>query len=376
MTTPADIICFAKDWSEPATSVNHVMTELARRHRVLWINSIGMRSAKLTSAGDWKKIFRKLRSLFRGIQRPHENIRVVTPIVIPLARPLIQRFNRTLLRWAVRRAARQWGLSRPQLWIFQPNAVDYIGDFDESRVVYYCVDDFAGFTYLNADFIRRKDAELTQRADIVFVTAKKLLHDKAGQNKRVHLIPHGVNHALFAGQTEIPADIAGLARPRIGFYGNLYDWVDQDLLAAIARARPAWTFILIGKIMSDVSALQLPNIHLLGARPYEQLPAYCRAFDVGLIPYKTSDPRMQSVNPLKLREYLAAGIPAISVDLPEVRAVGGDVRLAGTADEFIAQIEAVLAEDSPAHRRQRSDSMLAETWAGRVQEIERLLANV
>ena len=83
MNALVDIICFAKDWNEPATSVNHVMTELAQRHRVLWINSIGMRSAKLTSAGDWKKIFRKLRGLFRGIQRPHDNIRVVTPVVIP-----------------------------------------------------------------------------------------------------------------------------------------------------------------------------------------------------------------------------------------------------------------------------------------------------
>lgn len=378
MTAPADIICFAKDWNEPATSVNHVMAELAQRHRVLWINSIGMRRAKLSSTGDWNKIFRKLRDLFRGIQRPQENIRVVTPLVIPLPdRPWAQRCNRALVRWVVRRVAREWGLRRPQLWIFQPNAMDYIGSFDESLVVYYCVDDFAGFTYLNADFIRDKDAELTRRADIVFVTARKLLSDKFTANKRVYLIPHGVNHARFAAAHPVPADIAGLPRPVIGFYGNLYDWVDQQLIADIAAARPSWSFVLIGKIMSDIATLQrFPNIHLLGSRPFADLPAYCKGFDAGLIPYRTADPRMQSVNPLKLREYLAAGLAVVSVDLPEIRGVSEGIRLAHTATEFIEQIEAALAGDSIIARQQRSLAMRTETWAARVEIIERLLSDM
>ena len=379
---PADIICFAKDWNEPATSVNHVMQELSRRHRVLWINSIAMRNANLGSASDWKKIFRKLRSLFRGTIYISDNLRALTPIVIPLpGKRWAQRINRWLLWTVVRRAARTWGLRHPQLWIFQPNAVEYLGSFDESAVIYYCVDDFSGFSYLKAEFIAQKDRELTARADIIFVTARKLLADKQALNPHVHLIPHGVNQAAFAAalsdNLSVAPELVGLPRPIIGFYGNLYDWVDQDLLAALAKARSGWSFVIIGKIMSDVTTLQqCPNIRLLGPRPYSDLPAYCKGFDVGIIPYKTADPRMQSVNPLKLREYLAAGLPVVSVDLPEVRGVSDDVRIAHNTEEFIRQIEFAVARNSTADRQRRSRAMLEETWTARVETIERHLADL
>ncbi len=376
------IICFAKDWHEPKTSVNHVMEELAKTHRILWVNSIAMRSANFASARDWKKIFRKLRTLFRGMQQPLPNLRVFTPLVIPLPNSrLAQAINRRLLRWGINRAAKRWGLQRPQLWIFQPNAVDFIGEFHESLVVYYCVDDFSGFSYLNAKLMRQKEQNLTARANVVFVTARKLLDQKLAQNPHTYLVPHAVNHELFAQalvpDCVVPVELQRLPRPIIGYYGNLYDWVDQELLAALAQARPAWSFVLVGKIMSEVSVLQAQrNIHLLGPRSYEELPAYCKGFDVGIIPYKTADPRMQSVNPLKLREYLAAGLPVVSVDLPEVHNVCADVRVAHTVAEFLQQIEAALAQNSSADRCRRSQAMLTETWSARMATIEQHLANL
>ena len=106
---PADIICFAKDWNEPKTSNNHVMEELAKRHRVLWVNSIATRAPKLGSANDLKKIFRKIRSWLRGVQIAHDNLRVLTPIVFPFPRStLAQRLNIWVAGRMVRRAARHW----------------------------------------------------------------------------------------------------------------------------------------------------------------------------------------------------------------------------------------------------------------------------
>lgn len=363
MAYSSDIIAFCKDWNEPKTSNNHVLEELANRHRVLWINSITTRAPNLGSAHDLQKIGRKIRSWLAGIQIVHDRLRVLTPVVLPLPRSrLAQRFNRWLTGALVRRAARRWGFRQPQLWIFPPNAVDYVGQFGESKVIYYCVDEWSQFNHLNTEFILAKERELLAKADAVFVVSQKLLEKHPG----AHLIPHGVNFDLFAAPGPVAPDLP--APPVIGFYGNLYDWVDQDLLAGMARLRPQWNFVLIGKIMTDISRLQLPNIHILGPRPYEALPAYCRGFAIGIIPYKLTDPRMQSVNPLKLREYLAAGLPVVSVDIPEVR--GLPVRLAQTPEEFVAKIEEAL-HDTTDYR----ETVRHESWTARVAEIERILAS-
>jgi glycosyltransferase involved in cell wall biosynthesis len=374
-----DIICFSKDWHEPKTSNHHVMETLARTHRVLWVNSIATRSPNLASGNDLKKIARKVRSWFRGVERVSANLRVITPVVLPLpGSPAAQAINRFLVLWAVHRAARRWRLIRPQLWLFLPNAVDYAGSFDESAVVYYCVDEWSQFTHINGAFIREKEDRLLRRADVVFVVSAALAESKTASSRPPHIVRHGVDHALFARALEQgfePApEFRGLPRPVVGFTGSLYDWVDQDLIADMARRRPDWSFVLVGKIMTDVAALrQAPNIHLLGNKPHAELPRYCRGFDVGIIPYRLGDPRMQSVNPLKLREYLASGLPVVTVDLPEARQVDADAFIAAGADGFIAAIEQAIRADSPDRRRARSDRMRSESWEARVADIERVL---
>ena len=386
---PADIICFAKDWNEPKTSNNHVMEELAKRHRVLWVNSVATRTPSLTSGNDLKKIVRKVREWFRGATIIHERLRVFTPVSLPLPHSrLAQALNRWLVCFSVRRVAGRWGFHAPQFWTFLPNVGDLVGRLGESQVIYYCTDEWTGFTHLNPGYVRQKELELLQKADIVFVTSQKLYDSKRPHNAGIHLMPHGVNRALFAQAlaAAVPAapEPAVLPQPVLGFYGNLYDWVDQELLAAIARARPTWSLVLIGKLMTDVATLRAcPNIHLLGARPYAQLPAYCKSFAVGLIPYKTTDPRMLTVNPLKLREYLAAGLPVVSVEMPEVRhlvAAGQitptDVSIATGPVEFIQRIEAMLAADSPLARQRRSDLMELESWTARVAQMENILVKI
>jgi len=164
----------------------------------------------------------------------------------------------------------------------------------------------------------------------------------------------------------VPADVAALPGPIIGFYGTLQDWVDYDLLALIARRHPGWSVVLIGQALADVSALTgLPNVHLLGRRPHAELPAYCKAFDVGLIPYRI-DERMAFVNPIKLREYLSAGVAVVSTAVPEVQRYAHAATVAEDHEGFIAGIEAALASDSPAARRARSDAMAGESWSARV----------
>jgi glycosyltransferase involved in cell wall biosynthesis len=113
----------------------------------------------------------------------------------------------------------------------------------------------------------------------------------------------------------------------------------------------------------------LPNVHRLGQKPYALLPAYCRGFDVGIIPFRKSDLTLRA-NPLKLREYLAAGLPVVSTSLPEVARYRGLVHLAEGTDGFTQAIARALGERSPASDRARAAAMEAESWEARVAEIE------
>ena len=142
----------------------------------------------------------------------------------------------------------------------------------------------------------------------------------------------------------------------------------------MALARSRWSFVLVGKQTTGLSAVRgLPNVHLLGQKRYTLLPAYCRGFDVGIIPFRTSDLTLRA-NPLKLREYLAAGLPVVSTPLPEVARYGPLVHLAEGAPAFIQAIAAALGERSPALDRTRSSAMESESWEARVAEIERHIA--
>jgi glycosyltransferase involved in cell wall biosynthesis len=368
------IICFAKDWSEDPTSNNHVMVELARHNRVLWLNSIATRAPKLGSGRDLKKIFTKIAGFLRGPRRVRENLWVYTPLVLPLPHSRMAVWiNRRILQLTLRLVRRELRMKEFQLWTFLPTAGDYVGKRGESLVVYYCVDEWSGFNYVNGDRVARAEEALCRRADIVFATAQSLVDKRRAWNRETHLARHGVDRALFAGALEpatpIPSDIASLPRPIIGFYGTLQDWVDLDLIAYLANRHPDWSIVLIGKPMADLSRLaEFPNIHVLGRRPHDQLPGYCKTFSVGIIPYVVND-RIRHVNPIKLREYLSAGLPVVSVAIPEVELLSQHCAVTNDYQQFTSAIELALRDDKPELRRRRSEAMASETWEQRVREL-------
>ena len=371
------IICFAHDWNGDPTSKTHIMRILSEKNRILWVDSIGMRRPTV-SGRDARRLARKLRQITRGLVTVNPNLHVASPLVLPLPGvPGVDRLNATLLSASLRYFARRAGLTRPIVWTFMPTTVGLLGRLGESRVIYHCVDEYSAFAGVPREALRRMEAELVRRADLVLASSETLAEARRRVNPRTFFVSHGVDVAHFSRALDPalprPADVAGLARPVIGFFGLLAEWIDLELLAAIARRRPHWTLLLLGKATVDTGALRaLPNVRLLGQKPYAALPAYCRAFDVGLIPFRIDELTVRA-NPLKLREYLAAGLPVVSTDLPEVRKYAGLVRLAAGPEGFIEAIEAALADRNEPADRARVAAMQSESWEARVEQISELL---
>jgi glycosyltransferase involved in cell wall biosynthesis len=370
-----DLLCFSHDWSGDPLSKNHLMRVLSRHNRVLWINSIGYRTPTASKA-DLSRAFKKLAAAMEPIKEVEPNIFVLNPLAIPAyGRANIREFNRHFLRWQVKRAMRRLKFSRPINFVFNPPAAVIAGALNEEKLIYYCVDEHLAFTGVAARSLAEMEEQLCRRADLVIVTADKLFESKSRFNPHTYLVRHGVDFTHFRRaldpSTKVPEELANLPRPVIGFHGLIADWVDIEMLAHIAEAFSEGSLVLVGKTTTDVSLLaRLPNVHLLGRKPYAELPVYCKGFDVALNPFRMNELTLNS-NPLKVREYLAAGLPVVSTPVPEVIRMNC-CRIAASNDEFVQEIERAL--ENPGPIAARSELMQSESWEAKVDELRRCFA--
>ena len=366
------ILCFGSGYDAPPTSKHHVMHLLAERNTVLWVNYHGSR-APTARASDLAHMARKLREVAGGLKEARENLYVLTPLVIPLpGSGWVRRLNRRLLVGRIRAALARVGRGPVQVWSFTPDIGYLLGRFGEEKVLYYCVDDHASFTGYDREQVLRDEADLCRRADLVVTTASALQKAKAPLNPNTILVSHGVDYAHFSRAVRedlpVPEDLKDIPHPILGFFGLIRDWVDLDLLAAVARLRPDWHIVLIGDSTVDLARLRdVPNVHLLGRRPYADLPAYCKRFDVGLIPFKINA-LTEAVNPIKLREYLAAGLPVVSTPLPEVMGSKQGVEIADTPEATVSAVESCLARGRETPQA-RAQAMACEDWLHKVEWI-------
>jgi glycosyltransferase involved in cell wall biosynthesis len=402
----ARIVAFTKDWSDVPTCTTHVLRGMSAERWVLWINSIGMRRPSLARSSDIKRLRRRVVDGFGRAKHVGGLLRVLSPLAVPGARSGPGRWlNRLILRNLIARELADMGRGPVEYWCFLPNAVDLLpgrskAEGRASKVVYYCVDDWSEFTQYDTAWLAQKERQMLARADVVFTPSRYLqekcektlraLRESGGERQSadyrlqtadhrlqtaVYYTPHGVEYAKFAAATgdavSVPQDMAGLPRPVVGFYGNLYPWIDFGLIEGLARARPQMSFVLIGQVYCDVSALQrCANVHVLGRREHAVLPAYCKAFDAAMIPYRIDDPRMQSVNPVKAKELLAAGVPVVSADIPEMRGYGGDVLLCHAQDEWLAALDRQVARKD---RAAISERVTCEDWAEKVRQLRQIV---
>ena len=336
----------------------------------------------------------------RGLRQVEQNVWAWTPWVlihdiVALKRPAIERLNMRLVRRGLEAALRRIGIAdSPELvlWIFHPYQVEYLQLLSPALRVYECWDDHQEFSAPKANpALRRWLGDLEQRiceeADLVLATSAALAKKMSAIHSNVMMVPNGVdfehfNAAAPTGQYK-PVTSRG-DPPRIGFVGKINEKLDLPLLDTISARRPEWTFIIVGpfdgqrELRSSAVYRRIKareNVQLLGAQPYERIPDIVSTFDVCTIPFAVND-LTRAICPLKLHEYLAAGKPVVSTDLPEVRQFCEVVYVARSAREFEQMVEQALAEDCPELRQRRIQIARENSWAKRAETMLRAMERV
>lgn len=258
-----------------------------------------------------------------------------------------------------------------------PPALELARALRPRRLIYDCMDLFPAFHAGRARALMvRLEAELAHRATAVVVSSRDLERRWSGRHGRVVRIPNGVDVARFApAERPVPPDLAGLPAPRLGFVGTIGPWIDLGLLAALARRRPDCSVVLIGPLEQQLRAEHPPNLHLLGERPYEDVPAYLGGFDALLIPFRASE-LARAVNPIKLYEYCATGKPIVSTPLEEVLAAGEACYVGDGAEGFAAAVECAFGEiagGDPSRRAARLALARDSDWDAHVAAFDALL---
>jgi len=199
-------------------------------------------------------------------------------------------------------------------------------------------------------------------------------------NRNTHTVINAADVELFnralKSDLAVPADLAALPTPRLGVVG-VHDYrLDLDALEGLTQADPSWQVVLIGPLkpgqVDEARLRRLPSVHLLGGKPREELPAYLKGLDVALIPYVPGE-LTRNIFPLKLFEYLAAGLPVVAGGLPELRRFEGVIGLAGKVADYAPLVRAALGQKGSEQRAARVALAAQNSWAHRVDEISALV---
>jgi glycosyltransferase involved in cell wall biosynthesis len=377
------VILSTADWDHPFwTNKQHTAVALARKgFRILYLESMGLR--KPTTGGrDLRRILHRIKTGLSGLRQVQDNIWVYSPLVVPLHdKPLIVKANTAALKQFLGYYCRKLNFVRPIAWAYNPLAVDMIDCLQPSAIVYHCVDRLASAPGLPSRAIEDSETRLLREADLVFTTSRALQDYCTGiGGEKVHYFPNVVDFDHFSKARTagpIPDDLGAIPRPRIGFIGAVSSYkLDFDLIAQVARKHPEWQWILIGQVgegqpQTAIDGLRLPNIHLLGPRPYELLPDYLRGIDVAILPCPMND-YTRAMFPMKFFEYLAAGRPVIATPLPALEEFADVYSVADTPQALESVIYRMLSS-SPAPNNKALSLARQHTWEWRTDEMILLL---
>lgn len=279
----------------------------------------------------------------------------------------------------------EYNINKYICWYYTPMAIAFTRHLQPQAVVYDCMDELSSFKGASPT-LKNYEAELFNRADLVFTGGQSLYESKVNQHANVYAFPSSVDVAHFAQARNLtePLDQANIPHPRLGFFGVIDERMDIELLAGIAEARPDWHLVIIGPVVKiDPATLpQHENIHYLGGKDYKELPAYLSGWDLAMLPFARNE-STRFISPTKTPEYLAAGRPVVSTSIRDVVRPYGEsklVRIADTVSEFVTAAEQGMQEDTPASEWLSQVDVFLEkiswdrTWASMMKLIDSAIA--
>jgi glycosyltransferase involved in cell wall biosynthesis len=306
----------------------------------------------------------------------------------PAWAPVLGRFDgmtAKLRAAALQRALQQLDMAQPIVWFSRPNMLKRFNEIPSARLsLYHVVDEYTAYrahTPTKRQRLARREQKLMKQVDAVVVVSQQLYAAKKPFNPNTFLVPNGVNYEAYSqalAEAALPKDLQAIKPPRIGYIGLIGDKLDFKLLLQVAQQQVDWSFVFLGEARVTLQAelwqslTALPNVHHLKAVDVTVVPHYVKGFQVGLMPYLQDD-HAENISPLKLYDYLAAGIPVASVDIPAVRAFEDCISLAAGPADFLAAIQAALADTTPARMETRRAVAARHTWEARVEQLSEII---
>jgi glycosyltransferase involved in cell wall biosynthesis len=374
-----DFVVLSDEWDGLPTSAIHLFRRLAKQNRVFWFNTIG-RMPRPT-LGDARKVVRTLSSWAKSRRNSEPapdaepNVHVVSPMLVPWFKRPVRLLNRASFQRKYAKIHARFGIRDPIVVTTFPYTVDFMKAVPGGPKVYYCVDDFLDYPGVNHKDWAAMEAELLHSIDGLVVTSRTLAQKRTNGCSLLHL-PHGVDFEHFHQAIVDPIQeprMEAIRRPIVGFFGLISEWVDLELVRSLSVAFPDCSFVLLGRSEVDLGRLKdRLNVHCLGWVPYADLPRYASYFDVGLIPFVLNR-LTRAVNPLKLMEYFALGLPVLATRLPELESIPGPLCLAEISEEFQRGLAEILRAGPQTAREQAVAVARANTWDSRVTQLSTFL---
>lgn len=409
------LVVFGEDWQGLPSSTQHLIKPLCNQYDVIWLNSIGLRQPHF-NIQDTKRIMKKLYSFFKPsssnthssnknknknkntlnnhkeMNRPKEinkpkiilNIKTLPAPKNLLLRKICGKF----MAYQINKQLAAIHCENPIIWASLPTAIDAIKFLNAQSIIYYCCDDFNSLAGVDHATIAQHEIELLNTAQLIIASQptlaqnliQRLNNHQANKNKptkKIHqVLPHGVDYDYFSAPVIIADDLPTNGKPTAGFYGSIASWLDFDLLNTIIEHNKHWNFVFIGRIensiKTQVAKLKAhPNTYFLGAKEHHQLSRYSQHWHASLLPFNDCE-QIQNCNPLKLREYLATGVPIISTYFPAVDEYKQIVNIAHNPYEFnqhLKTIEQLNNHDKKIIQQAQQKAVEQHSWQARSQQI-------
>jgi glycosyltransferase involved in cell wall biosynthesis len=372
--TGQSIIYFGDQWDGVLRNRQQLMSIFARRNKVLFVEK---QSALRPTLDRFQRGDLRLIDLFRPhLRQISENLYVFRyPLYAPVSGHFpVKQFTRLARSLSLRSAVRKLRIRQPIVWFYHPQWVDWVNVVDEYT-------SYQGSTPFRRCLIEERERDMMAQVDAVVVVSEKLYEAKRLFNPNTYVVPNGVDYRAYddaLADPRLPEELKVIDRPRLGYSGLIGDKLNLSMLKELAQRNPEWSLVFVGPVNASEQAetwralRALPNVHHLGSVDWSQVPHYVKGFDVGMMPY--AQDRFSEMNcPLKLYDYLAAGLPIVSTDVSAAREFSPYVHLAATPEDFPQAVRAALADATPERRQARRAIAAQHTWEKRVEQLSELI---